>query len=67
MASPYQDEIAVLHILAAALAEHGCPAGLVSDNGAIFDAEVYKAILAALEIERCPILLIPRDRLTPPD
>jgi transposase InsO family protein len=55
MASSYQDEIAVLQILAAALAEYGCPAGLVSDNGAVFDAEVYKAILAALGIERCPI------------
>jgi transposase len=55
MASSYQDEIAVLQILAAALAEYGCPAGLVSDNGAVFDAEVYKAILAALDIERCPI------------
>jgi hypothetical protein len=55
MASSYQDEIAVLHILAAALAEYGCPAGLVSDNGAVFDADVYKALLAALGIERCPI------------
>jgi putative transposase len=55
MASSYQDEIAVLQILAAALAEYGCPAGLVSDNGAVFDAAVYKAILATLGIERCPI------------
>jgi transposase len=55
MASSYQDEIAVLQILAASLAEYGCPAGLVSDNGAVFDAAVYKAILAALGIERCPI------------
>ena len=55
MASQYQDEIAVLQILGAALAEYGCPAGLVSDNGAVFDAHVYKALLAALGIERCPI------------
>jgi hypothetical protein len=55
MASEYQDEIAVLQILAAALAEYGCPAGLVSDNGVVFDADVYKAILAGLGIERCPI------------
>jgi transposase InsO family protein len=55
MASSYQDEIAVLQILAAALAEYGCPAGLVSDNGAVFDAAVYKALLAALGIERCRI------------
>jgi len=55
MASEYQDLIAVLQILAAAIAEYGCPRGIVSDNGAVFDADVYKAILVALDIERCLI------------
>jgi len=55
MASEYQDLIAILQILAAAIAEYGCPKGIVSDNGAVFDADVYKAILTALEIERCLI------------
>jgi hypothetical protein len=55
MASEYQDEIAVLQLLAAALAEYGCPSGIVSDNGSVFTAVVYKAILAALNIAYCPI------------
>jgi len=55
MASEYQDLIAVLQIVAAAIGEYGCPAALVSDNGAVFDAEAYQAILAALGIERCLI------------
>ena len=55
MASEYQDLIAILQILAAAIAEYGCPKGIVSDNGAVFDADVYKAVLTALDIERCLI------------
>jgi transposase InsO family protein len=55
MASEYQDEIAVLQLLAAALAEYGCPNGMVSDNGSVFTATVYKAILAALDIAYCAI------------
>jgi transposase InsO family protein/transposase len=55
MATPYQDEIAVLQLLNAALTEYGCPAGIVSDNGAVFTAEAYQSLLAALKIEVCYI------------
>jgi putative transposase len=55
MASEYQDLIAVLQILAAAVSEYGCPAGMVSDNGSVFTSHEYRAILAALDITFCPI------------
>jgi putative transposase len=51
MASPHQDLTAILQILFAALVEYGCPHALVSDNGSVFTAKDYLAILRALEIE----------------
>ena len=55
MASEYQDEIAVLQLLTAALSEYGCPAKLVSDNGAVFTAQAYCGLLETLGIEACYI------------
>ena len=51
MASPHQDLTAVLQILYAALVEYGCPQAIVSDNGSVFTANDYLAILRDLEIE----------------
>jgi hypothetical protein len=51
MVSPHQDLTAVLQILYAALSEYGCPEVLVSDNGSVFTAGHYLAILNDLEIE----------------
>jgi transposase InsO family protein len=51
MASPHQDLTAVLQILFAALSEYGCPQAVVSDNGSVFTAGDYVAILRALAIE----------------
>lgn len=51
MASPHQDLTAILQILFAALTEYGCPHSLVSDNGSVFTAKDYLAILRDLEIE----------------
>ena len=51
MVSPHQDLTAVLQILYAALSEYGCPQALVSDNGSVFTAGDYLALLHALEIE----------------
>ena len=55
MATEYQDTLAVLQLLAAALAEYGRPEGLVSDNGAVFTSAAYEGLLEALEIEVCHI------------
>ena len=55
MASEYQDEVAVLQLLTAALAEYGCPAAIVSDNGSVFTAHVYCELLETLGIEPCYI------------
>jgi putative transposase len=55
MASEYQDLITVLQILVAAIAEYGCPAGIVSDNGAVFTAQAYRAVLSTLDIRSCYI------------
>src|SRR5215210_3627233 len=55
MASEYQDLIAVLQLLSAALGEYGCPGGMVSDNGSVFTASEYLSLLQTLEIEYCPI------------
>jgi putative transposase len=51
MASPHQDLTAVMQILYAALVEYGCPQAIVSDNGSVFTANDYLAILRDLEIE----------------
>jgi transposase InsO family protein/transposase len=51
MVSPHQDLTAVLQILYAALSEYGCPEALVSDNGSVFTAHDYLAILRDLDIE----------------
>jgi len=51
MASPHQDLTAILQILFAALAAYGCPQAVVSDNGRVFTAGDYCAILRDLEIE----------------
>src|SRR5919206_22802 len=55
MATEYQDTIAVLQLLAAALAEYGRPAGIVSDNGAVFTSDAYEGLLQELEIAVCHI------------
>jgi hypothetical protein len=51
MVSPHQDLTAVLQMLYAALSEYGCPQALVSDNGSVFTAGAYLAILRDLAIE----------------
>ena len=50
--SPRQDLTAYLMVLRAALLEHGCPTGLVSDSGSIFKAKAAQAIYRALGIEK---------------
>lgn len=50
--SPRQDLTAFLMILRAALFEHGCPTGIVSDGGSIFKANQVLKIYKALGIER---------------
>jgi hypothetical protein len=37
------------------VSEYGCPAGMVSDNRSVFTSHECRAILAALDIEWCPI------------
>jgi transposase InsO family protein len=54
MASEHQDLPAVLQILFAALSAYGCPDGLVTDNGSVFRAGDYLAILNALSIDPKP-------------
>jgi transposase len=55
MASEYQDLLAVLQILKAALSEYGCPQGMVTDNAKVFQAHDYLHVLDALEIAAKPI------------
>jgi transposase InsO family protein len=55
MASVYQDLIAVLQIVVAAITEYGRPWGIVSDNGAVFTAHAYCSVLSTLGIEPCYI------------
>jgi transposase InsO family protein len=55
MATEYQDTIAVLQLLAAALGEYGQPEAIVSDNGSVFTAEAYEGLLEALGIAVCHI------------
>ena len=51
MVSPHQDLTAVLHMLFAAVSAYGCPQALVSDNGSVFTAKDYLALLRDLGIE----------------
>ena len=51
MASPHQDLPAVLQVLFTALAAYGCPQAVISDNGSVFTAGAYLAILRDLAIE----------------
>lgn len=55
LATEYQDTIAVLQLLAAALSEYGCPEGIVSDNGSVFTAAAYEGLLNELGIAVCHI------------
>jgi hypothetical protein len=55
MASPYQDVVAVLQLLSAALSTYGRPEGIVSDNGSVFTSQAYEDLLTALQIEICHI------------
>jgi transposase InsO family protein len=55
MATRYQDAVAVLQLLSAALAEYGCPEGIVSDNGSVFTSDAYEGLLEALGIDICHI------------
>jgi hypothetical protein len=55
MASEYQDLIAVLQIVVAAISEYGRPWGIVSDNAAVFTAHAYCSVLSTLGIEPCYI------------
>jgi transposase InsO family protein/transposase len=55
MASPYQDVVAVLQLLSAALSAYGRPEGIVSDNGSVFTSDAYEGLLTTLGIEICHI------------
>ena len=55
MASEYQDTVAVVQLLAAALAEYGRPEGIVSDNGAVFTSAIYEGLLEDVDVEVCHI------------
>jgi transposase InsO family protein len=55
MTSLYQDEIAILQLLHAALAQYGRPEAIVSDNAGVFKADAYKGLLKKLVINRCRI------------
>jgi transposase InsO family protein len=50
MASPYQDVVAVLQLLSAALSAYGRPEGIVSDNGSVFTSQAYEGVLETLGI-----------------
>jgi hypothetical protein len=55
MASAYQDSVAVIQLLKAALVEYGIPEAIVSDNGSVFTSEAYRGLLEGLGIEICYI------------
>ncbi|WP_345724844.1 DDE-type integrase/transposase/recombinase [Herpetosiphon gulosus] len=55
LVSAYQDELAILQVLYAAVNEYGAPAGIVSDNGAVFMGALYRTFLQALEMTPCYI------------
>jgi len=51
MATAYQDTVAVLQLLSAALSAYGRPEGIVSDNGSVFTSDAYEGLLEELGIE----------------
>jgi len=55
MATLYQDTLAVLQLLSAALSAYGAPEGVVSDNGAVFTAAAYEEVLQGLGVAVCHI------------
>ncbi len=55
MATEYQDTVAVLQLLSAALSEYGRPEGIVSDNGSVFTSDAYEGLLEELGIAVCHI------------
>jgi hypothetical protein len=55
LATDYQDTVAVLQLLAAALTEYGRPEGIVSDNGAVFTSDAYEGLLEDVQVEACHI------------
>ena len=55
LVTEYQDTIAVLQLLSAALAEYGQPEGMVSDNGSVFTSDAYEGLLRDLGIAVCHI------------
>lgn len=55
MVSEYQDELSILQLLHAALAEYGRPEDIVSDNGSVFTANAYEQLLQKLQIQPCYI------------
>jgi len=55
MATEYQDTVAVLQLLSAALSEYGQPEGMVSDNGSVFTSDAYEGLLHELGIAVCHI------------
>jgi transposase InsO family protein len=55
LATEYQDTIAVLQLLSAALTEYGQPEGMVSDNGSVFTSDAYEGLLRDLGIAVCHI------------
>jgi transposase InsO family protein len=55
MATEYQDTVAVLQLLSAALSEYGRPEGIVSDNGSVFTSDACEGLLRDLGIAVCHI------------
>lgn len=51
MVSLYQDQVAILQLLSAALTECGCPQLLVSDNGSVFQSQGYLSLLLTFHIQ----------------
>jgi putative transposase len=51
MATEYQDSVAVIQLLTAALGTYGKPDGVVSDNGSAFKADIVTGLLTDLGIE----------------
>jgi hypothetical protein len=51
MATDYQDELAILQLLHAALSAYGHPDGIVSDNAGVFTAAAYRHLWHTLTID----------------